>query len=66
MLLVCMDVHLPKKKIQMLCYKIFQMQYDLLYNHISYLRGMVYLTNLIEVKNIKLINGSYKRSNMSC
>ena len=50
----------------MLSYKIFQMQYDLLYNHISYLRGMVYLTNLIEVKNIKLINGSYKRSNMSC
>ena len=32
------------------------MEYNLLYNHISYLRGMIYLTNLIEIQNIKLIN----------
>ena len=55
-LLVCMDVHFPKTCLQMLSYKIFQMQYDFLYNHTSYLRGMIYLTNIILIKNIKLIN----------
>ena len=38
------------------------MQYDLLYNHMSYLRGMVYLTIQIEIKIIKLINQSKTRS----
>ena len=48
-LLVCRDVRFPKNCLQMLSYKIFQMQYDLLYNHTSYLRGMIYLTNKIEI-----------------
>ena len=38
-LLVCMDVRFPKNGLQMLSYKIFQMQYDLLYNHVIYIRG---------------------------
>ena len=38
------------------------MQYDLLYNHISYLRGMIYLTNKIEIKMIKLIKRRKTRS----
>ena len=42
----------------MLFYKIFQMQYYLLYNHISYLRGMLYLTNKIDMKHIKLTSVS--------
>ena len=46
----------------MLSYKIFQMQYDLLYNHISYLSGMIYLTNKIEIKIIRLIIQSKTRS----
>ena len=37
------------------------MQYDLLYNPISYLKGMIYLTNKIE-KIIKIINQSKTRS----
>ena len=37
------------------------MQYDLLHNRISYLRGMIYLTNKIEIKMIKLISRSKTR-----
>ena len=39
----------------MLSYKIFQMHsYDLPYNHIAYLKDMIYLTNKIEIKHINL------------
>ena len=38
------------------------MKYDLLYNHISYLRGKIYLTNIIKIKIIKLINQRKTRS----
>ena len=47
-LLVCMDVRFPKNCLQMLSYKIFQMQYDLLYNHTSYLRGMIYILEVVD------------------
>ena len=62
MLLVCMDVCFPRNCLYMLSYEVFQMQYDLLYNHISYLRCMIYLTNKIEIKIIKFINWSKTRS----
>ena len=62
LLLVCRDVRFPKNCLQMLSSKIFQMNYDLLYNQISCLRGMIYLTKKIEIKMIKLINRSKTRS----
>ena len=39
----------------MLCYKIYELQHQLLYNYICYLRAIIYLRILIDIKNIKLI-----------
>ena len=47
-LLVCRDVRFPKNCLQMLSSKIFQMQYDLLYNHTSYLRCMIYILEVVD------------------
>ena len=55
LLLVCMDVCFPRNCLYMLSYEVFQMQYDLLYNHITYLGGMIYLNNKIETQITKLI-----------
>ena len=54
MFLIGMDVCFPKIDLQMLSYQIFEMQYDLPYNHINYLSGMIKLKK----KHIKLINRS--------